>query len=464
MKKSDNDLLLGQTPIPKLMLKMAFPSVVAQLVNLLYNIVDRVYIGHIESVGSDALTGVGLCMPMILLVNAFALLAAAGGAPRAAIALGQGKKQEAERIMSNCYSMVLIFGLLMTAVYEIWAEPMLWLFGASEDTIGFALEYIRVYALGTVLTLTVLGLNSFITAQGFSNFAMVTTLIGAALNIVLDPVFIYGFDMGVTGAAIATVISQAVSCVWVLWFLIWSPKTVLRLKGLRLEGSVCGPCLALGASGFVMLSTEAILNICFNSSLSKFGGDIAVGSMTIISSCTNLVLLPTSGICQGCQPIISYNFGAGNTDRVKKCVSLQIAVCGVYTFLFWAFCMFLPDVLAKIFSNDPALVEYTVWTMRVYMAGIFAMGFQTSCQQSFMALGQAKVSLLLACLRKLLLLIPLISILPALMENKVFAVFLAEPVSDIIAATVTVTVFVLQFKKILKNGPMQIGQGREKPC
>ncbi len=458
--KENSASFLGQAPVPKLMLKMALPSVVAQLVNLLYNIVDRIFIGHIEGVGTDALTGVGLCMPMILMVNAFALLAASGGAPRAAIALGQGNRKEAERIMSNCFSMVLIFGILLTAVYEIWAQPLLWLFGASENTIGYALDYIRVYALGTVFTLTVLGLNSFLTAQGFSGFAMVTTLIGAALNILLDPIFINVLGLGVKGAAVATVISQAVSCVWVLWFLIFGKKTILRLRGLRLEGRVCGPCLALGASGFVMLSTEAILNICFNSSLSRYGGDIAVGSMTIISSCTNLVLLPTSGICQGCQPITSYNFGARNYDRVKQCVKLQIAVCGVYTILFCGFCMIFPHVLAGIFSHDPALVEYTVWTMRVYMAGIFAMGFQTSCQQSFMALGQAKVSLLLACLRKLVLLIPLIYIFPAVMKEDVFAVFLAEPVSDVIAASVTVTVFVLQFQKILRNGPTQIGAGR----
>lgn len=460
----NRDAILGSAPIPYLMLKMALPSVVAQLVNLLYNIVDRVFIGHIENIGTDALTGLGLCMPMILMVNAFALLAAAGGAPRASIALGQGNKKEAERIMSNCFSMVLIFAVLLTIAYEIWAEPLLLLFGASEHTLGYALEYIRVYALGNVFTLTVLGLNSFLTAQGFSSFAMVTTLIGAVINIVLDPIFIYVFRMGVKGAAIATVISQTVSCLWVLWFLIFGKKTVLRLSGLRLDGAVCGPCLALGASGFVMLATEAILNICFNSSLSQYGGDVAVGSMTIISSCTNLVLLPTSGICQGCQSIISYNFGAGNSERVAKCVRLQIAVCGGYTLVFWAFCMLFPQVLSGIFSNDPALVEYTRWTMRIYMAGIFAMGFQTSCQQSFMALGQAKVSLLLACLRKLILLIPLIYILPALVENNVLAVFLAEPVSDIIAASVTVTVFILQFKIILKNGPARIGQEKESVC
>lgn len=456
----NNTSPLGTAPIGKLMFRMALPTVVAQLVNLLYNIVDRVFIGHMEGIGADALTGVGLCMPLILMVNAFAMLGSAGGAPRAAIALGQGNKQQAEKIMGNCYSMLLIFALLLTAVYEIFAEQLLWLFGASENTIGYSLDYIRIYALGNIFQLTVLGLNSFLTTQGFSNFAMVTTLIGAGMNLLLDPILIYGFHMGVQGAAIATIISQAVSAVWVLWFLIKGKKSVLRLRGslMRLEAKVCGPCLALGISGFVMLSTEAILNICFNSSLSSYGGDIAVGSMTIISSCANLALLPTSGICQGCQPITSYNFGAGNQDRVKKCVFTQIAICGGYTIVFWALCMMFPQMFAGIFSSDPALIEYTSWTLRVYMAGILAMGFQTSCQQSFMAMGQAKVSLLLACLRKLILLIPLIYILPAFIENKVLAIFMAEPVSDILAATVTVTVFLTQFNKILKRGANRIGE------
>ncbi len=451
---------LGTAPIGRLMLKLSLPTVVAQLVNLLYNIVDRVFIGHMPLTGANALTGVGLCLPMILIVNAFALLGAAGGAPRAAIALGQGNREEAEKIMGNCYSLLLIFSMILTAVYLLFAEPLLWLFGASGSTIGFALEYIRIYALGNVFQLTVLGLNSFLTTQGFSSFAMITTVIGALMNLILDPILIYTCGLGVKGAAIATVISQACSAVWVLWFLSMGKRTTLRLqlKNLRLIGRVFWPCLALGVSGFVMLFTEAILNISFNASLSKFGGDIAVGSMTIISSCGNLVLLPTSGICQGCQPITSYNFGAGNHARVKKCVFTQIAICGGYTLLFWAVCMFAPQVFAGIFSNNPDLIAYTTGTLPIYMAGIFAMGFQTSCQQSFMAMGQSVVSLLLACLRKLILLIPLIFILPAFLENKVFAVFLAEPVSDILAATVTVTVFLTQFNKILKKGAKRIGE------
>ena len=451
---------LGTAPIGKLMMKMALPTVVAQIVNLLYNIVDRIYIGHIEGVGADALTGVGLCLPMIMLMNAFAMLGAAGGAPRAAIALGQGRKEEAERILGNCSSMLLLFSAMITTVFLLFAEPLLRLFGASDATLPFALKYMNIYSCGAIFVLLVLGLNTFLTTQGFSNFAMVTTLIGAIINIMLDPILIFGFGMGVRGAAIATVISQAVGSCWVLWFLVKSKKTILRLRlsQMKLIGSVVGPCLGLGISGFVMMATEAFLSISFNASLQEFGGDIAVGSMTIISSCSQLALMPASGICQGCQPIVSYNFGAGNMDRVKACFKRQLLLCGGYTTVFWALSMLFPQVLVQIFNSDPALVEHTVWTMRVYMAGIFAMGFQLTCQQCFMALGQAKVSLLLACLRKLILLIPLIFILPLFIENKVFAVFLAEPVSDILAATVTVTVFTARFNKILKNGPAQIGK------
>ena len=451
---------LGTVPIGKLMMKMTLPTVVAQIVNLLYNIVDRIYIGHIEGVGADALTGVGLCLPMIMMMNAFAMLGAAGGAPRAAIALGQGRKEEAEKILGNCSSMLLIFSAMITAVFLLFAEPLLRLFGASDATLPYALEYMNIYSCGAVFVLLVLGLNTFLTAQGFSGFAMITTLIGAIINIILDPILIFGFGMGVRGAAFATVISQAVGSGWVLWFLVKGKKTILRLRisGMKLVGSVVGPCLALGVSGFVMMATEAFLSISFNASLQQFGGDIAVGSMTIISSCSQLALMPASGICQGCQPIVSYNFGAGNMDRVKACFKRQLLLCGGYTTAFWALSMLFPRLLVQIFNSDPALVEHTVWTMRVYMAGIFAMGFQVTCQQCFMALGQAKVSLLLACLRKLILLIPLIFILPLFIENKVFAVFLAEPVSDILAATVTVTVFATRFNTILKNGPTQIGK------
>ena len=458
MSKENRNTLLGTAPIPGLMLKMAVPTVVAQVVNLLYNIVDRIYIGHIPEVGDVALTGVGLCMPMMLFMNAFAMLAGSGGAPRAAIALGQGKKEEADKILGNCFTMLLLFAAGITTLYLLAAKPLLTLFGASENTLPYAMEYMSVISWGAVFTLIVMGLNTYLTTQGFSNFAMITTVLGAVINIILDPILIFGAGMGVRGAAIATVFSQAVGALWVLWFLTKGKKSILRLRlsCMKLIGKVVGPCMALGISGFVMVATESLLSISFNSSLQRYGGDLSVGAMTIITSCSQLATMPASGISQGCQPIVSYNFGAGNTDRVKKCFQLQLLVCAGYTCLFWLASMLFPQVFVQIFNNDAALVEHTSWAMRIYMAGIFSIGFQMTCQQCFMALGQAKVSLLLACLRKLILLIPLIFILPLFFADKVFAVFLAEPVSDILAAAVTVTVFFTRFDKILKTGPQKI--------
>lgn len=445
---------MGTGSIGKLLAQLAIPAVVAQIVNLLYNIVDRIYIGHMPEVGADALTGAGLFLPILMLINAFAMLAGAGGAPRAAIAMGQKNHEKAERIMGNCFTVLLIFAVVLTAVFYVAAPMLLTLFGASEVTLPYALAYARIYILGSVFVLVVMGMNTFITTQGFAKISMMTTVIGAVINIVLDPIFIYALDMGVKGAALATVLSQAVGALWILRFLT-GKKTTLRLKveNMKLQLPIIGPCLALGISTFVMLSTESLLSMSFTSSLAKYGGDLAVGAMTIINSCSHLVTMPLSGISQGAQPIISYNYGAGLTERVKKTFRLQLIICLSYAVLFWAMLMICPTVFASIFNNDPALVEYTGWAIRIYMAGIFALGAQLVCQQSFMALGQAKVSLLLACLRKVILLIPLIFLLPMFFENKVFAVFLAEPVSDITAAVVTVTVFLLQFKKILANGP-----------
>ena len=440
--------------VKSLLLKLAIPAVVAQVINLLYNIVDRIYIGHIPEIGTNALTGVGLCLPILMLVNDFATLAGGGGAPRAAIAMGQGKKEDAENILANCFSTLIIIAIILTVTLSLTAEPLLWLFGASENTIPYAMDYMRIYLLGSIFVLIVMGMNPFLTTQGFAKFAMITTVIGAVINIVLDPIFIFGLNMGVSGAALATIISQCVSAIWVLRFLT-GKQTILKLqlKNLKLKASVILPCLALGISGFIMLSTESLLSISFNSSLSKFGGDLAVGSMTIISSVSQLITLPLSGICQGAQPIVSYNFGAGNKERVLSVFKYTLLICASYTTLGWILTMTVPQVFAGIFSSDAALIENAAWCMRIYMAGIFAFGFQISCQQTFVALGQAKTSLLLACLRKLVLLIPLIFILPLFFENKVFAVFLAEPVSDIVAAAVTTIIFVTKIKGILEQGP-----------
>lgn len=447
---------MGTASIPKLLAQLAIPAVVAQIINLLYNIVDRIYIGHMPEIGADALTGVGLFLPMLMLINAFAMLCGAGGAPRAAIAMGQKNHDTAEKIVANCFSLLLIFAVILTAVFYVLAPTLLRFFGASEVTLPYALSYARIYILGSVCVLVVMGMNPFITTQGFAKISMMTTVIGAVINIILDPIFIFLLDMGVRGAALATVLSQGVGALWIIRFLT-GKKTVLRLKkeNMRLEGRIIGPCLALGISTFVMLSTESLLSMSFTSSLAKYGGDLAVGAMTIITSCSQLVTMPLSGICQGGQPIISFNFGAGNHDRVKKAFGLQLSICAGYAIAFWAALMLVPQVFVSIFNNKPALVEYASWAMRIYMAGIFSMGFQLACQQSFMALGQAKISLLMACLRKIILLIPLIFLLPMFFENKALGVFMAEPVSDIIAATVTTVMFFAQFKKILARGPVR---------
>lgn len=443
---------LGEGSIPSLLAKLAIPAVVAQVVNLLYNIVDRIYIGHIPEIGASALTGVGLFTPILMLINASAMLAGSGGAPRAAIYMGKKDNNTAEKIVGNCFSFLMICAVFLTAVFYITAPKLLVLFGASSVTLSYAVSYARIYVLGSVFVLIVLGMNLFITTQGFAKISMLTTVIGAVINIILDPVFIFVLGMGVSGAALATVISQAVGAVWILRFLT-GDKTILKLKmcNLRLKADIIGPCLALGISSFVMMSTESILSISFTSSLSKFGGDVAVGAMTIITSTSQLILMPVQGICQGGQPIISFNYGANKNDRVKKAFFTQFKVCIIFTCVCWIIMMLFPQIFAGMFTSDAELVKYTAWALRIYMAGIFSIGFQISCQQSFMALGQAKVSLILACLRKLILLIPLIFILPLILPDKVFAVFLAEPVSDIIAAAVTTTVFMVKFNGILEH-------------
>jgi len=443
---------MGTGSIPKLFLQLAIPAVVAQVVNLLYNIVDRIYIGHIPEVGAAALTGVGLFSAILMFINAFAMLAGAGGAPFAAIAMGRDDNDKAEKIMANSFSLLLVFALILTGVFYVSAPSLLRMFGASEVTLPYAVDYARIYILGSIFVLVVMGMNPFITTQGFAKVSMLTTIIGAIINIILDPIFIFGFKMGVKGAALATVLSQAVGAMWILRFLNGS-KTLLRLRAcnMKLEPQIFMPCLGLGISTFVMLSTESLLSISFTTSLSRYGGDIAVGAMTIVTSVSQLVTMPLQGICQGGQPIISFNYGAGNKDRVKKAFFLQFIVCAAYATIFWLVAVGVPQVFVGIFTSDVALVAYAAWALRIYMAGIFAFGLQISCQQSFMALGQAKISLVLACLRKIVLLIPLIFILPMFFENKVFGVFLAEPVCDIIASLVTTSTFFSQFNKILNR-------------
>ena len=447
---------MGSGSVKKLLLKLAIPAVLGQLVNLLYNIVDRIYIGHIPEIGASALTGVGLFAPLLMLITAFAMMMGSGGAPLAAISMGKQDNDHAEKIMANCFTVLLIFAVILTGALYFLAPTLLRFFGASDVTLPYAVAYGRIYILGSVFVLIVMGMNPFITTQGFAKISMLTTVIGAICNIVLDPIFIFAFDMGVQGAALATVISQAVSAVWTLRFLS-GKQTTLKLKpaNMPLKGKIVGPCFALGVSTFVMLSTESVLSISFTNSLSRFGGDVAVGAMTILTSLNQLITMPLSGICQGGGPIISYNFGAGKNDRVREAFFTQFGICVGYTALFWIALMIVPQFFAGIFTSDAALVEYTAWAIRIFLACGFSVGFQISCQQSFMALGQAKVSLLMACLRKIVLLIPLIFILPNFFANQAFAVFLAEPISDVVAAAVTTIVFLTSFPKILKKGPQQ---------
>ena len=447
------DMGTGTISFLMLPVQMAVPALVGQVINLLYNIVDRIYIGHIPQIGGMALTGVGLFTPILMLITAFALLAGAGGAPRAAIAMGRGDRDGAEKIMGNCFAVLMILAVVLTAVFYVTAPALLRLFGASDATLPYAVTYGRIYILGTVFVLTVMGMNTFITTQGFAKISMLTTVIGAVINIVLDPIFIFLLDMGVAGAALATVLSQAVSALWILKFLMGS-GTILKLRkeNLRLEPAVIGPCLGLGVSSFVMISTESILSVSFTSSLARFGGDVAVGAMTVLTSINQLITMPLSGICQGGQPLISFNYGARKYDRVKEAFFCQFGVCVAYTTVFWLLLMAFPGVFAGIFTNDLALVDYTAWALRIFLALGFSVGFQISCQQAFMALGQAKISLLMALLRKVILLIPMIFVLPLFFENKSLAVFLAEPVSDIIAAAVTTFLFFRFFFRMLKEG------------
>lgn len=454
MKKEKNNSTqdMGTGSIPRLLIQLAVPAVIAQVINLLYNIVDRIYIGHIPGVGASALTGVGLFLPVLMLLNAFAMLAGTGGAPLAAIEMGKKNREQAEKIMANCFFLLCIFAVCLTIIFYVFAPSLLRMFGASEATLPYGISYARIYILGSTFVLIVMGMNPFITTQGFSKISMLTTVIGAILNIILDPVFIFVFQLGVKGAALATILSQAVGAIWILHFLT-GKKTILVLKrkNMRLDPEIVKPCLALGVSAFVMCSTESLLSVSFTSSLSHYGGDLAVGAMTILNSVSQLISMPLQGICQGGQPIISYNYGANNAERVRKAFFTQFKVCITFSISFWVILMCLPRFFVTIFTGDSELVRYGCWTIRIYMAGIFSMGFQTCCQQSFIALGQAKISLFLACLRKIILLIPLIFILPHFFTNKVFAVFLAEPVSDILAALTTTIVFFIQLNRILNK-------------
>ncbi len=453
--RTEQENPLGTERVGRLLLRLALPAVTAQLVNMLYNIVDRIYIGHIPDVGAAALTGVGVTFPVIMVIAAFSALIGMGGAPRASIKMGQKDDAGAEEIMGNCLTVLVGISVVLTAVFLFFGRDLLLLFGASEDTIGYASSYMNIYVCGTIFVQLALGMNSFISSQGFAKTSMITVVIGAAINIALDPLFIFTFGLGVRGAALATILSQAVSAVWVMCFL-RGKKTHLRIRRcyLRPKASVMLPVLALGVSPFIMQSTESLVNIALNSSLQTYGGDLAVGAMTILASLMQVLTLPIMGIAQGAQPIAGFNFGAGKNDRVRKTFKLLLISSVTFSTVLWLAMMLIPQVFISLFNNDPDLMKVTVWAVRIYMGGAFALGAQFACQQTFIAVGQAKVSLLLALLRKIVLLIPLIYILPNFFADRVFAVFLAEPVSDLLAATITVITFSLQFGKILaRNKP-----------
>ncbi len=449
----NNKDFLGTQPIGRLLLKLALPTVAAQLINMLYNIVDRMYIGHIKDVGALALTGVGVCMPLIMIISAFAALVGNGGAPRASIYMGKKDTDTAQKILGNCFSLQIILSIILTIILLIGNKTFLLAFGASENTISYAVNYMNIYAIGTIFVQLTLGMNAFITAQGFAKTGMLSVLIGAVANIVLDPVFIFGMNMGVRGAALATIISQTLSCIWVLSFL-FGKKTFLKIKpeNLRLHAKIILPCVALGSSLFIMQASESIISVCFNSSLLKYGGDIAVGAMTILTSVMQFAMLPLQGLGQGAQPIMSYNYGAKNNDRVRKTFRLLLKVSFGYSIVLWAIVMLFPQMFAMMFTSDNALLSFTSQALRIYMASMFMFGIQIACQMAFNALGKAKDSIIVAVMRKFILLIPLIYIMPAIFKaNQTNAVYMAEPVADFIAVCFTAILFAFEFKKAMKE-------------
>ena len=448
MKKDEN--ILGTYPIGKLLLKLSIPTVIAQLINMLYNIVDRIYIGHIPVEGSLALTGVGVCLPIIMIVTAFAALVSSGGAPRASIYMGKKDNDTAEKILGNCFSMQIIISCVLTVILLIWNKPILLAFGASENTISYATDYMSIYALGTIFVQLTLGMNAFITAQGFTNISMVSVLIGAVCNITLDPIFIFALHMGVKGAALATIISQAISTIWVILFLCGKKTQLhLRKKYMRLVPKVILPCVALGLAAFIMQASESVVSVCFNSSLLRYGGDIAVGAMTILTSVMQFAMLPLQGIAQGAQPISSYNYGAKNADRVKKTFRLLLIVCLSYSAILWAAVQLVPRMFVSIFTADTSLIDFTAPMLKIYLGGLFLFGIQIACQMTFTSLGKAVNSIIVAVVRKFVLLIPLIYIMPHMVSNPTTGVYMAEPIADIIAVLFTSVLFTIQFKKAL---------------
>ena len=444
----DNELL-ATMPIPKAFIKLALPAVAAQLINILYNLVDKMFIGHIPGVGKQALAGVGVTAPVILAISAFAALVSMGGAPKASIFMGKGDNEQAEKVMGSCTWMLIVLSVVLTAFMLIFGKMILQLFGASDDTISYATDYMNIYCLGTLFTQLTLGLNAFITAQGKTLISMCNVAVGAVTNIVLDAILINGLGMGVKGAALATVIAQGVSTCFVIHYLV-NPKSQLklRLKNIRFEKQLLLPCIFLGTSPALMQLTENMVAISFNTSLQKYGGDMAVASMSILTSIMQFVMLLLPGLVQGAQPLLSYNLGAKNIPRVKKTFRLLLVCCISGSFLIWLVCMIMPGNVASIFTDDMALIAYTEKSMRIYLAMLLIYGIQVACQYSFVALDQAKKAIFLTIWRKIILLIPLIFILPQILSGSAMGVFLAEPIADTIAVCTTAPMFWNYYRKL----------------
>lgn len=458
---------LATKNIRKLLLELAIPSIIAQLVNVAYNMVDRIYIGQLAN-GTKAMAALSVTLPIITFITAFTQLFGIGGAPIAAIRLGEGNKEEAERTMMNSFVMLIICGLILTAIILFFQRPLLYMFGANKETIDLGSSYITIYALGTIFVMITLGMNAYINTQGNAKMGMMTVLIGAVLNIILDPIFIFKLHMGVAGAALATIISQAVSCIWVIIFLLGQKSILhLRKKYIHLKYKTAFAIIALGISPFTMNATESLLQMAFNNSLKLYSGTIGVAAMAILVSLWQFIMLPLQGLCQGAQPIMSYNYGAKNYQRVKDTFKLCLALCVGFGFIAQIIMILFANTFVAIFSKDPSTIRFTSWALRIYLMGAGLFGAQITCQQSFMALNQPKISLLMALTRKIILLIPLIYILPYLIGTtpfamsmshsiasfvydggRTFSVLLAEPISDILAATITTTMFMRFYKKM----------------
>lgn len=462
--------MLGTENVGKLLLSLSIPSIIAQLVNILYNMVDRIYVGRLPE-GTVAMSALSVALPIVTIILAFTQLLGIGGAPLAAIKLGKKDTDAAEKILTTSLVCLLMSGMLITIIVQIFAKDILYIFGADETNIAMAIEYIKIYTLGTIFVQISFGLNSYITTQGYARYSMSTVIIGAVLNIILDPIFIFLLNMGVKGAALATVLAQSVSAVWALRFFL-SDRTSIRFRkkylipDIKVVGSIC----ALGISPFIMNSTESILLISFNNQLSLYGGTMAVATMAILISIFQMISMTLQGICQGGQPIMSYNLGAGNKKRVRDTFKILYICCVSFTFVANGSILLFSNVFAGIFTTDPDTLRMATWAIRVYMAGGLFYGAQTACQMSFLALGQAKRSLSMALFRKIIVLIPLIYILPTLIGGsdfaiamsapvadlcydggKVFAVLISEAIADFSAAIVTSTMFFTFYRKHLKD-------------